>query len=119
VTTRILPVAEYAALAGTELETVAPYLPTEAQVVVVEQDGQVVACWALIPVYHTEGLWVHPDHRKRGRVGLRLLEAMRSLTRGLGIRTVATASLSADVDALLQHVGAVELPGKHYVMRMH
>jgi ribosomal protein S18 acetylase RimI-like enzyme len=117
--TRILPVSEYPKLVGTELEPVAPYLPPDAHVVVVEQNDVIVGCWSLIPTYHVEGLWVHPEHRGRGRVGLRLLEAMRALARGLGIHTVATASLSEDVDHLLAHVGAVELPGKHFSMRMH
>lgn len=110
---------EYARLQGTELEPVAPYLPSDAYVLVVEQGAVIVACWALIPTHHVEGLWVHPDHRGKARVAFRLLEAMRVLTRSLGIRTVATASLSAEVDRLLQHVGAVELPGKHFAMRMN
>lgn len=119
-TTRILHTDDYGRLAGTELEAVAPYLPTDAQVLIVEAaDGSLAGCWALIPTYHCEGLWIAPAHRGRGRVAMRLLEAMRSLTRGLGITSVATASLSEEVDRLLAHVGAVELPGKHFVMRMH
>jgi hypothetical protein len=115
---RLLPRAEFGRLAGTELEAVAPVLPPDAHVVVVEQGDQVIACWALIPTFHCEGLWIAPEHRGKGRVAGRLWEAMRTLCRSLGIRTVATASLSPDVDRLLAHVGAMELPGKQFVMRM-
>ncbi len=76
VTTRILPREDYGRLAGTELEAVREQLPESASVVVVEDDGEIVGCWALMPVLHAEGVWIAERERKRGRVALRLLRAM-------------------------------------------
>lgn len=116
---RILPSSEYRKLAGTELETLLPYLPNGVRVLAVETaTGELVGCWALLPVYHAEGLWIAPAHRGRGRVALRLLEGMRTLCRALGVQTVATASVSEQVDRLVGHLGAVELPGRHFVFKV-
>lgn len=116
---RILPSSEYRKLVGTELETLVPHFPNGTQVIAVETpDGTLVGCWALLPVYHAEGVWIHPDYRRGGRVGLRLLEGLRTLCRRLGVRTVATASVSDNVDRLIRHLHALELPGRHFVFKV-
>jgi GNAT superfamily N-acetyltransferase len=116
-TSRILPPHEWPRLACTELEAVYPHLnPDDADVVVVEDDGRVVACWALLRVYHVEGVWVHPDYRKRGRVAGRLLEAMRGLCKRLKIGRVVTAAQSDDVRQLIVHLRGQVLPGDHFVI---
>lgn len=114
-TTRILPQDEYGKLAGTELEAVAAHLdPLTSHVVVVEDGDRIVGCWLAFPQWHVEGLWVAPEHRKRGRVFPLLLDTMYGLLRGLGARTAMTASVSSDVDRILGHLGAMKLPGDHY-----
>lgn len=118
-TSRILPADEWARLTGTELETVYPHLsPSRADVLVIEEHGQIVACWALLKVYHVEGVWIAPEHRKRGSVALRLLEGMRRLCRSLGVSQVVTSALSEDVQRLIVHLRGVRLPGDHYVIPM-
>lgn len=116
--TRVLPKVEYPRLAGTEAEAVWPMLPESAEVIVVERDLVIVACWILLPLYHVECLWIHPDHRKSMSVARRLWIGMRRLLTTKGIRNVLTAALTDDVRGLLQHVGAEQLPGDHYVMRV-
>lgn len=118
-TTRILPPSEWPRLAGTELETVYPHMdPDQSDVVVVEQDGRIVACWALLRVYHVEGLWVAPEYRKRGRAGWRLLEAMRGLCRRVGARAVCTAACTPEVARLITQLRGVPLPGDQYMLPM-
>jgi len=117
-TARLLPREEWAKLHGTELDAAVPYLPEPTHVVVVEQDGQIVGCWALMSYLHVEGLYIAPEHRKRGRVGWRLWQAMRDLVRSQGASVVLTAALSDEVRTLLAHVGATKLPGDHYVLPM-
>jgi hypothetical protein len=119
-TTRLLPPAEWSRLAGTELEQVYPLLdPMSAKVLVVEQAGIIVACWALIPYLHVEGMWLHPMHR-RTRTGLRIWQelwaAMRSLVHVLGERVVLTAACTDDVRSLINRLGGRPLPGDHYVI---
>lgn len=117
-TTRVLPPHEWARLAGTELEAVYPHMnPDDTEVQVVEDDdGRLIACWALLRVYHVEGLWIAPEHRGRGRVALRLLEAMRRATAKVGARGVFTGATTDDVRALIQHANGVQLPGDHYML---
>ena len=104
-------------LNGTELETVYPHLdPARAKVLVVEDEGRIVACWSLLQVYHVEGVWIAPEHRKRGKVALRLLEGMRTLCQGLGIARVVTGACTDDVKALIRHLRGVKLDGESFVI---
>lgn len=118
-TTRLLPVEEWHKLAGTELETVVPHLtPERVSIIVVEDGGQVVGCWALMTVLHCEGLYIAPAYRGKGSVARRLWTTMRGLARDFGARSVATSACSDEVRALLAHVGAVRVPGESYVMQI-
>lgn len=114
---RILPPEEYDKLAGTEAETVWPVLTDAACVVVVEQDGAIVGCHVLQPVLHAECLWVHPDHRGKSSVARRLWACVqRTATERFGVRSVMTAATDDRVRGLLAHVGAVVIPGEHYLL---
>ena len=115
-TSRILPREEWDKLKGTEAELVT--LGTTSTVVVVEDDeGQVVGCHVLQAVLHAECLWVHPDHRKKAAVARRLWWSVRNVAQQLfNAEAVWTASLSKEVDGLLEHVGATAIPGTHYLV---
>lgn len=115
-TTRLLPRDEWSKLAGTELETAWPHLPETAQVVVVEDAGAIVGCWALFQQVHVEGVWIAPAHRGKASVARRLLAGMRRTAQAMGARTVATGALTDDVRQLLDRLHAVPLPGDHYAV---
>jgi hypothetical protein len=118
-TTRILPSAEWARLAGTELEGLADHIaPGAATVLVVEDGGGLLACWSLVTILHAEGLWIHPAHRGRGGVARRLLAGMRKLVTERGASGVVTASMHPVVTQLLEHAGAVPVPGTAYTLPM-
>ncbi len=115
-TTRILPPAEWYRLQGTELETVWPvWQPDAATVLVVEEAGQIVGCWAFFSVVHAEGVWIAPAHRGRGGVTRALVRGMREFARTRGVRAIVTGCLSPLVARLLAHWHAVKLPGDLYV----
>lgn len=115
--TRILPPREWPRLAGTELGDAWEHLsPKDVSMLVVEQDGVIVGCWCVLRYVHVEGLWIHPDHRKRGSVGRRLLRGMRQAARELGARFVFTGALGDDVRGLIAHIGGTKLPGEAYVI---
>ncbi len=105
-------------LAGTELETVWPYLPENAQVIAVMDGETLVGCWSIYSQDHVEGIWTHPDYRKNPRVGRRLLFGMRQLALGRGARSVNTAALSDEVVGMLEKAGAVELLGRHFSLKI-
>jgi hypothetical protein len=115
----VLPPAEWPRLKGTELESVWPHLHADrATVLVVECDGHIVATWMLVTIVHAEGLWIAPAFRKRTSVARRLWLAMRRAVRERGVLTIATSAVTDEVRELLDHAGAVKLPGDHYSMRV-
>ncbi len=115
-TTRILPRDEYARLAGTELDAVWAHLPDATRVVVVERDGAIVGCHALLPCWHVEGLWIAPGARGRGGVARRLWRAVQDEARAIGVSAVLTAATDDRVRGLLAHVGATKVPGEAYLV---
>ena len=113
--TRVLPPEQWEMLDGTELEDVWKHLDRDkARVIVVEDDHAIIACWALFPLYHVEGIWLHPEHRGKGRTFKRLLEHMGAVAESEGVTHVTTGCLSDQVRELLEHFGAVEVPGKQF-----
>jgi hypothetical protein len=117
-TSRVLPPAEWPRLAGTELETLVPYLNPETTTVFVVQDvdGAIVGCWSLVPFLHAEGLWIRPEHRKSAGVFRRLLATMRKTLAERHEGAVWTSSMSDEVAAIVAASGGVPIPGTHYVI---
>jgi hypothetical protein len=119
VTTRILPPEEYPRLAGTELELVWPTLPMDAAVVVVEDGGEIIGCWAAFLLAHVEGVWVAPAHRGKTSVARRLLGGMRrALAEHFGASGAITGAMSDEVRGILAGLGATKLPGDHYTLTL-
>jgi hypothetical protein len=112
-TTRILAEDEWYRLADTEAAGV-PF-PDGSRAVVVEQDGAIIACHVIMPVWHVECLWVHPSFRKTTVFG-RLWHAVKAECARLGIRVVCTTALTDDVKHLIEHGHGVPLPGEHFAV---
>lgn len=102
-TTRLLPRAEYHRLAGTLLESAVAVLPAESVVVAVEDDGQLVACGALYPVWHLDGVWIAPAYRQRVSVGRRLLRGLRGALQTLHVPEVWAMAVSSGSKLLCRH----------------
>lgn len=115
--TRILPRDEYARLAGTEAESLWPLMrPEDGHIVVVERDGAIVGCWALLRVVHAECVWVAPAERGNPVVAKRLLRGMREQAKQMGAHSVYTGATTDDVKRLLSKLGARPLEGDHYML---
>lgn len=115
--TRILPPEEWYRLKGTEAETLWPTLnPDNARVLVVEENGQIVATWTAMRVVHMECIWIRPSHRGLVSIARRLFMGLREIASAWGANYVWTGSLSAEVTDFIGRFGGKELPGKHYVM---
>lgn len=114
---RILPHEEWDRLAYTDLGPVVRTMnPDTTTVVVMEQLGKIVGCWAVFPTLMCHGLWLHPDHRHT-RTGWRLWRALREVIKSRGETTVVTTACTKDVRELLAHVGAVST-GEEFVLRV-
>lgn len=109
-TTRILPPEEWPKLAGTLLEAAWPHLDHErARIVVVEDEGQIVGCLSLFPVWHLEGAWVAPAYRARIGVGRRLLTAIRETIRTVGATEVWTMAVNREASRMCRRFGSATL----------
>ena len=109
-TSRLLPREEWARLAGTQLETVVPILPEGAKVMVIEKDAEILACVALYPLWHLEGLQIMAPAATRP-----LLEMIKVQTADLsGVLSWAQEPL---VGEFLTRLGAEVLPGQHFAWK--
>ncbi len=110
-TTRVLPTGEWSILADTDFGPILTRLnPAATTIIVAEDEGDLIGCWGLITFAHVEGLWIAPSHRKRGRVLVRLWDAMRALATGRSIDVVYTGALCGEVERLLESRHAERLP---------
>lgn len=117
-TDRILPQAEWGKLAQTEIGRALPYMrPEDVTICVVEDGDQIVGTWAALRVVQLEGVWIHPDYRKRGSVARRLLNRTLDIARSLAPHWAFTGAETQEVaDLLTKHLGAVEYPAKQYLI---
>ncbi len=106
-TIRELPAAEWSKVAHLDLgQFLAAIVPDSATVLVVEHEGEVIGCWATVTLLHAEGIWVHPDHQKKGSVGRRLWQGMRRIAERYGVSSVITGAVDPSVAAqILRHRG--------------
>lgn len=115
-TTRILPVQEWPRLDAVGAETVWPLLdPNRAQILVIEDRGQIVGTLTLMQVLHAECLWIAPSHRRGFGVIKRLLDAMWRLARLDGAKALWSGSTSETTTNILHRIGASEVPGQAFV----
>ncbi len=113
-TARLLPSSEWSALAGTELDHLSHLSPPPegVLVVVVEQDAQIVACWAAVQTIHVEGLWKREDFRGDLAAGRLLLTTMLDLLRANDVSEVLTSAISSEVEVMLTRIGGSPIPGR-------
>ncbi len=113
---RVLPPEEWGAvLVGTPLAD-APLNPQHSIVVVVEQDGRVVAQWVAMTTVHVEGLWEAEDVRGAAGVSRALLRQMIQTLRDNQVGEVLTQALTPEVTAMIEHAGGRRLPGDTWVI---
>lgn len=116
-TTRLLPEDEWARVSHTDLAQFLPYVdPSRAQVIVVEDAGRVVGCWAVVQMTHVEGLWIDPDYRGSVGVARRLWVTTMAAARRVAARWVMTGSQQPEIAQMLLKAGAVQIPMDTFVM---
>lgn len=113
---RFLPPAEWPRLAGTLLDPAWRTFSHSDKVIVVEDEHRIVACTALIQVWHLEGTWVDPSYRCVS-VGRRLVRAFRAAFRALRVGEVCCMATNPETAAMCRKLGpAVELRGTHFAV---
>lgn len=115
-TSRVLPQSEWSRLDAAGAETVWKLLdPDKAQILVIEENGEIVGTLTLMSVLHAECLWIKPSHRRGYGVIKRLLDGMWSESRAMGFRALWSGSLSETMTDIMHRIGASEVPGKSFV----
>jgi len=116
-TARILPPAEWPRLVGTESEKFATVAPTRPVLpFVVEEDGRVVGTWTLTSYQVLEGLGVAAERRGKVAVQRALLREVRRFAAQTGLHQVVTFSASAEVDRMLDRIGARAMPAAAWIL---
>jgi N-acetylglutamate synthase-like GNAT family acetyltransferase len=115
-TSRVLPPQDWPLLDEVGAETVWKLLdPSLAQILVIEDDGQIVGTLTLMSVLHAECLWIKPSHRRGYGVIKRLLDGMWSAAHTKGVSALWAGSTSDTMTNILHRIGASEVPGKSFV----
>ena len=114
-TARLLPPEQWDQLADTSSAELWPHLdPLRNRVLVVEErGGLIIGVLVLMQVEHAECLWIAPEHRGKSVVFRELRAGL--IREALG-PTVLAAADSDEMRGILPKLGAVPLPGEHYVL---
>ena len=114
---RVLPPEEWDRLDDPRLPVpFVPYVnPENAEVVVVEQDGRIVAMMTVFKATHIEGPWIDPEARGLG-VTRSLLRRATELAREDGSRWVYAGAADDRMRGILGRLKAVQIPMDTYVM---
>lgn len=118
ITSHILDRSEWYRLAETELplDVWSRLDPASVQIVVVEENGVIVRCWATMAIRHVEGFWCRKDHRGKPGTLRKLFLGMRELLVRHGATVVVTQAETKDLVHLLESAGASRLPGESFLL---
>jgi hypothetical protein len=114
---RILPVEEWERLSVTGLVPIFPDFPPEdVVVVVVEQDGEIVASTTLVRVVHLESLWIKEE--AGAGVSRALIRGIVDASKEWAPRVVMAQTRHQNVSEILTKLGGAFLPVESYVLRI-
>lgn len=115
-TSRVLPPEQWPLLDDAGAETIWRLLdPKHAQILVIEDQGQIVGTLTMMSVLHAECVWIKPSHRRGFGVMKRLLDGMWAGARAQGFKALWAGSVSDTMTNILHRIGASEVPGKSFV----
>lgn len=113
---RILPPDEWSKLdtgfppIGTTLR------PEDSQVIVIEDEGKIVASVGTFRVTHFESLWIHPEYRGNAGVARRLMKACVSAARKWTDQWVWGCSGTDHMNDILERMGGKKMPVDTFIV---
>lgn len=114
---RVLPPEDWHRLAGTSLDATWRALdPEQTLVIVVEQHGDILGCWAALTTVHVEGLWIRPDLRGQTVVARALLGHMLQELRSRQVHEVLTQVTDPIIEAMCVKAGGTKVPGETWTL---
>jgi hypothetical protein len=114
---RVLPPEEWPRLAGTEAEHVWPVLnPENAEIRVVEEDGEIVGVWCGLRMMHAECFWIAPKYRGSYRVIKGLWNGLCETAKRWGVSRMETASMDPHVSDMIQRWGGERVTWEAFIV---
>lgn len=116
---RVLPPEEWPRLdgTGTDLAAYTSALdPETCRIVVVEDEGRIVASMVLIRQVLAEALWIDPAYRHRPGVGSKLLKGFYAVSQALGARSALSACMTDTMSGILRKLGATSVPALMFII---
>lgn len=115
--TRILPPEEWPRLDFARFSQTGREMDLgDVQVVVVEDNGRIVAYMSVLRITHMEDLWFDPEYRGNAGVAKRMMKAGFTAAKKWADRWVWASTESEHMSDIVSRVGGVELPVKSYVI---
>ena len=106
---RTISPSEYGKLPVSTSALLEHILPQDVTVIVVEEDGKVVACSTIQRLTHINGVWIVPEKRGGAGVARALLDATMAEAESRS-GWVLAATENHVIRRVLKWLGAVELP---------
>ena len=113
---RLLPASEWPRLDGTQLGDVWHVLPSDAKVVVVEDNGVIVGTCTLLPAIHAEGLGVAESYQKHGAVLRLLLRTVAETVAETGRKSMICGAQTDEMAEYLTRWGGIPAPARLFAM---
>lgn len=115
---RLLEPSEYHKIEQTNIPQLTPYVrPEDYRVLVLEDQGEIVASMMVLRATLWEGAWIAPKHRGNAGVMRRLLRSAAEIAEKWSDWVFAGAA-DSHVLGLLGRIGAQELPITWSVVRL-
>jgi len=117
VITRVLPPEEWHKLSVTDMTNIGPaFRPEDVQIVVVEDEGRIVATLGAFRVCHLEGLWIDPEYRGNAGMARKLMKGAVSAVRKWNDEWAYGASGTDHMNDIMQRMGGVKMPVETFVI---
>ena len=113
-TARILPRSEWGKLEAESLPPSFPnYFPSELEVVVVEDEGKIVARMFVMRLTHLEGAWIHPEYK---HATTHLLRKTFEVAQRWPDKWVLGGAEDEQMRGIIERLGGIRWPGDFYVL---
>lgn len=117
ITRRFLGRDEWQALQKTWLaDAIVPMRHLDADVLVVERDGRLVAVWPMVSLLHADGCWIDEAERKNPAVVSALINGVHEEAVARSASVVLMGSESDQIDGFLTRLGGIVVPGKTFAV---
>lgn len=90
--------------------------PEDSQVIVVEEDGKIIASVGTFRVTHFESLWIAPEHRGNAGLGRRLMKECFSAAKKWTDKWVWGCSGTDHMNDILVRMGGRKMPVDTFIV---